>query len=42
VKTATKLIDAVIVHMGNDIDDLDRRLQADMLRDIMKNRSVME
>lgn len=32
-------MDVVIVHMGNDRDDLDRRLQARMLHDIMKNSS---
>jgi len=37
VKTPNSLIDVVIVHMGNDKDDLDRQLQAEMLRDIMKN-----
>ncbi len=38
VQTASKLIDVIIVHMGNDRDDLDRKLQAEKLRDIMQNR----
>jgi hypothetical protein len=38
VKTPNKLIDVIIVHMGNDRDDLDRKLQAEKLRDIMQNR----
>jgi len=38
VQTASKLIDVIIVHMGNDVDDLDRKLQAEKLRDIMQNR----
>ena len=38
VQTANKLVDVLVVHMGNDKDDLDRRLQAQTLRDIMKNR----
>jgi hypothetical protein len=38
VEKADKLIDVIIVHMGNDRDDLDRKLQAEKLRDIMKNR----
>ncbi|CAF0938632.1 unnamed protein product [Adineta steineri] len=37
VQTASKLIDVLIVHMGNDRDDLDRKLQAAKLRDIMQN-----
>ncbi|CAF0869444.1 unnamed protein product [Didymodactylos carnosus] len=37
LQTATKMIDVVIVHMGNDRDDLDRRLQAQKLKDIMKS-----
>ncbi|CAF2488407.1 unnamed protein product [Rotaria sp. Silwood2] len=37
IQTASKLIDIIIVHMGNDRDDLDRKLQAETLRDIMKN-----
>jgi endonuclease/exonuclease/phosphatase family metal-dependent hydrolase len=37
VEKADKLIDVIIVHMGNDRDDLDRKLQAEKLRDIMKN-----
>jgi hypothetical protein len=38
IQTASKLIDVIIVHMGNDRDDLDRKLQAEKLRDIMQNR----
>jgi hypothetical protein len=38
IQTASKLIDVIIVHMGNDQDDLDRKLQAEKLRDIMQNR----
>lgn len=38
IQTASKLIDVLIVHMGNDRDDLDRKLQAEKLRDIMLNR----
>ena len=38
VQTASKLIDVLIVHMGNDKDDLDRKLQAEKLREIMQNR----
>lgn len=37
VQTPASLVDVVIVHMGNDRDDLDRRLQAEKLRDIMRN-----
>ncbi|CAF4258469.1 unnamed protein product, partial [Rotaria sordida] len=37
IQIASKLIDIIIVHMGNDRDDLDRKLQAETLRDIMKN-----
>jgi hypothetical protein len=40
IQTASKLIDVIIVHMGNDRDDLDRKLQAEKLRDIMQNRFV--
>jgi hypothetical protein len=38
IEKANKLIDVIIVHMGNDRDDLDRKLQAEKLRDIMQNR----
>jgi hypothetical protein len=38
IQTASKLLDVLIVHMGNDKDDVDRKLQAEKLRDIMKNR----
>ena len=41
VQTATQLVDVIIVHMGNDHDDLDRKLQAEKLRDIMKNRFAL-
>ncbi|CAF0778883.1 unnamed protein product [Rotaria sp. Silwood1] len=37
IQTASKLIDIIIVHMGNDRDDLDRKLQAETLRNIMNN-----
>ncbi|CAM4752299.1 unnamed protein product [Rotaria magnacalcarata] len=37
VQAGSKLIDVIIVHMGNDNDDLDRKLQAEKLRDIMQN-----
>ncbi|CAF0860410.1 unnamed protein product [Adineta ricciae] len=37
VQTASKLVDVLIVHMGNDRDDLDRKLQAEKLREIMAN-----
>jgi hypothetical protein len=38
IRTPQRLIDVVVVHMGNDRDDLDRQLQAKALHDIMKNR----
>ena len=38
VQTASKLVDVLVVHMGNDRDDLDRKLQAEKLREIMANR----
>ena len=38
VKKDNHLIDVLIVHMGNDRDDLDRKLQAEKLREIMENR----
>ena len=41
VQTPSKLVDVIIVHMGNDNDDLDRKLQAEKLRDIMKERFVI-
>lgn len=41
VQTPSKLVDVIIVHMGNDKDDLDRKLQAEKLRDIMKERFVI-
>ncbi|UJR37455.1 hypothetical protein I4U23_030158 [Adineta vaga] len=37
IQTASKLVDVLIVHMGNDRDDLDRKMQAEKLREIMQN-----
>lgn len=39
IQTASKLVDVLVVHMGNDKDDLDRKLQAEKLREIMANSS---
>jgi len=38
IQTASKLVDVLVVHMGNDKDDLDRKLQAQKLREIMTDR----